>query len=173
MAGAALVVEGVFGVLHLIPAQRSAMVMHEGVSWNYTTVLNILFLIVSAMLLVRFLKTGGPAMLREMGGTAPDPNAEPHRCCIEEAVSMTSTPNGCCHAEASVATAAAPSCCHEPDPVAAPADDGSCCGSNTEDLKPVAEEASCCGMKGEAPKPACCSSNEVEEPAPHGVHRHT
>jgi uncharacterized membrane protein YraQ (UPF0718 family) len=84
MAGAALVVEGIFGVLHLIPAQRNAMVMHEAVSWNYTSVLNILFLTFSAILLVRFLKTGGPAMLREMGGAAPHPNAEPHHCCHDE-----------------------------------------------------------------------------------------
>jgi hypothetical protein len=32
--------------------------------WNYTTILDILFLILAAALVVRFLRTGGPAMLR-------------------------------------------------------------------------------------------------------------
>jgi uncharacterized protein len=68
MAGAALVVELVFGALHLIPQERNARVMEEAISWNYTTWLNIGFLIVAALLVVRFLRTGGPAMLRMMAG---------------------------------------------------------------------------------------------------------
>jgi hypothetical protein len=36
------------------------------VQWNYTTVLNILFLALSAVLVWRFLRTGGPKMLRMM-----------------------------------------------------------------------------------------------------------
>ena len=35
-------------------------------TWNYTTWLNILFLIIAAGLLWRFQTTGGPAMLRMM-----------------------------------------------------------------------------------------------------------
>jgi hypothetical protein len=35
-------------------------------AWNYTTWLNIAFLILSGVLVLRFLKTGGPAMLRMM-----------------------------------------------------------------------------------------------------------
>ena len=34
--------------------------------WNYTTVLNILFLIIATVLVIRFLRTGGPAMLKMM-----------------------------------------------------------------------------------------------------------
>jgi uncharacterized membrane protein YraQ (UPF0718 family) len=68
MAGAALVVELVFGALHLIPQERNARVMEEAISWNYTTWLNIGFLVVAALLVVRFLRTGGPAMLRMMAG---------------------------------------------------------------------------------------------------------
>ncbi|NYF90841.1 permease [Tunturiibacter empetritectus] len=67
MAVAALVVEFVFGWLHLIPQQRNARVMEEAISWNYTTWLNLGFLVVAALLVVRFLRTGGPAMLRMMG----------------------------------------------------------------------------------------------------------
>lgn len=34
--------------------------------WNYTTVLNLLFLVIAAVLVIRFLRTGGPAMLKMM-----------------------------------------------------------------------------------------------------------
>jgi ABC-type Zn2+ transport system substrate-binding protein/surface adhesin len=46
-------------------------VMTEGVSWNYTTFLNIAFLVLAAVLTLRFFRSGGMAMLRMMGG-APD-----------------------------------------------------------------------------------------------------
>jgi hypothetical protein len=104
MAGAALVVEGLFGALNLIPAHRQLMVMQESVRWNYTSVLNVVFLVVSALLLVRFLKTGGPAMLREMGGAAVDPMAGGHGCCHEEPVVVHS----CCDEHAVVVE----DCCH-------------------------------------------------------------
>jgi uncharacterized membrane protein YraQ (UPF0718 family) len=66
MAGAAFVVEGVFAVLGLIPQQRQARVVEASITWNYTTWLNIVFLVVAALLVWRFLKTGGPDMLRMM-----------------------------------------------------------------------------------------------------------
>jgi uncharacterized membrane protein YraQ (UPF0718 family) len=66
MAAAAFVVEIVFGALHLIPEQRDTRVMEEAISWNYTTWLNIGFLVVAGLLVVRFLRTDGPAMLRMM-----------------------------------------------------------------------------------------------------------
>jgi uncharacterized protein len=66
MAGAALIVELIFGAVGLIPAQRNARVVEASISWNYTTWLNIVFLILAALLVWRFLKTGGPAMLRMM-----------------------------------------------------------------------------------------------------------
>jgi uncharacterized membrane protein YraQ (UPF0718 family) len=69
MVGAGYLVELLFGVTGLIPQQRSATVMDEGISWNYTTWLNIAFLILAAVLLVRFFRTGGRDMLRMMGGS--------------------------------------------------------------------------------------------------------
>jgi hypothetical protein len=36
------------------------------VSLNYTTILNVIFLVLAAMLLIRFFRTGGPEMLRMM-----------------------------------------------------------------------------------------------------------
>jgi uncharacterized membrane protein YraQ (UPF0718 family) len=66
MAGAALLVEGVFAVLGLIPQQRQARVVEASITWNYTTWLNIVFLVVAVLLVWRFLRTGGPDMLRMM-----------------------------------------------------------------------------------------------------------
>jgi len=66
MAGAALVVDLIFGALGLIPTQRNAREIETSVAWNYTTWLNIAFLVLAGLLVWRFLKTGGPAMLRMM-----------------------------------------------------------------------------------------------------------
>ncbi|WP_225849316.1 permease [Streptomyces sp. HPF1205] len=71
MVVAGYVVELVFGGLGLVPDQADAKVPMEHVTWNYTTVLNIVFLVLAAALLVRFFRTGGRAMLGMMGG-APD-----------------------------------------------------------------------------------------------------
>ena len=70
MAAAALVVELTFGALGLIPAQRNARVVEASITWDYTTWLNIAFLILAGLLVWRFLKTGGPAMLRMMNRPA-------------------------------------------------------------------------------------------------------
>ncbi|WP_329074278.1 permease [Streptomyces niveus] len=65
---AGYVVEFVFGGLGLIPDQADAKLPTEGITWNYTTWLNIVFLTLAAVLLVRFGRTGGPTMLRMTGG---------------------------------------------------------------------------------------------------------
>jgi uncharacterized membrane protein YraQ (UPF0718 family) len=66
MVAAGLVVELVFGLLGLIPEERNARVAEASIQLNYTTVLNIVFLILAAVLVWRFLRTGGPGMLKEM-----------------------------------------------------------------------------------------------------------
>jgi len=66
MTAAALIVELIFGSLGLVPAQRNARVVEASISWNYTTWLNIVFLLLAALLVWRSLKTGGAAMLRLM-----------------------------------------------------------------------------------------------------------
>jgi hypothetical protein len=58
-----------------VPAQ--AKIPDRGVSWNYTTWLNIVFLVLAAALLIRFFRTGGLAMLRMMGGS-PDSRGHDH-----------------------------------------------------------------------------------------------
>ncbi|MFF1766650.1 permease [Streptomyces sp. NPDC058249] len=72
MVLAGYVVEFVFGGLGLIPDQADAKIPTEGVSWNYTTWLNIAFLLLAATLVWRFVRTGGAAMLRTMDGS-PEP----------------------------------------------------------------------------------------------------
>src|SRR5260370_15660426 len=63
MAGAALIVELVFGTLGLVPAERNARVVDATITWDYTSWLNIAFLILAAALIWRFFTTGGLAML--------------------------------------------------------------------------------------------------------------
>lgn len=77
MVLAAYAVEFVFGGLGLIPDQADAEIPMEGVSWNYTTWLNIVFLLIAATLVWRFVRTGGVAMLRMMGG-APEADHPGH-----------------------------------------------------------------------------------------------
>jgi uncharacterized membrane protein YraQ (UPF0718 family) len=66
MALAALGIEFLFQAAGFIPAQRNAEVIEAAVTLNYTTILNIVFLIIAALLVIRFLKTGGPEMMRMM-----------------------------------------------------------------------------------------------------------
>jgi len=66
MAAAALVVEFGFQWLGLIPHPGGAHVTELTISLNYTTILNSGFLILAALLVWRFVRTGGPAMLRVM-----------------------------------------------------------------------------------------------------------
>jgi uncharacterized membrane protein YraQ (UPF0718 family) len=68
MVLAGYVVELVFGGLGLIPSRSAAKIPDQGVSWDYTTFLNIAFLLLAAALVIRFARTGGSAMLRMMGG---------------------------------------------------------------------------------------------------------
>jgi uncharacterized membrane protein YraQ (UPF0718 family) len=75
MVAAGFVVEILFGTLGLIPTgPRSAKVVEAHVAWNYTTVLNIIFLALAALLLWRSFRTRGLAMLRMMN----KPMAEGH-----------------------------------------------------------------------------------------------
>lgn len=74
MALAALAVDLLFEVTHLVPSERHARVATLGVSWNYTTFLNLGLGVVAALLVVRFFRTGGPEMLRHMNDA---PKASP------------------------------------------------------------------------------------------------
>ncbi len=72
MSLAALAVEFIFGALHLIPQQRKAQIVEESIRWNYTTILNIVFLALAAALVIRFFRTGGPQMFKMMSSKDKD-----------------------------------------------------------------------------------------------------
>ena len=67
MVAAGLVVDLVFEGLGLVPSERNAKVEMASITWNYTTVLNIVFLLLALALVVRFVRAGGLPMLRMMG----------------------------------------------------------------------------------------------------------
>ena len=75
MVLAGIAVEVLFQAFGLVPDERNARVVEASVTWNYATILNIVFLALSAVLVVRFLRTGGPAMLRMMNAPAGLPSA--------------------------------------------------------------------------------------------------
>ncbi len=66
MAAAGYIVEFLFSALHIIPINHHITVLTKGIQWNYTSWLNILFLIISAVLVYRFVKNGGMAMISMM-----------------------------------------------------------------------------------------------------------
>jgi hypothetical protein len=99
MVIAGLLVELLFGVVGLTPTERNARVVEAHVTWNYTTILNIGFLVLAAVLLIRFLRTGGPAMLRAMDEPEPIRGSEPitgaeYRCPMHPEV-RSSDPGRC------------------------------------------------------------------------------
>ncbi len=76
MAFAGLVVGLLFNTTGFTPTNRLVTVFDTTVSWNYDTFLNIAFLLLMAVMLVRFLRTGGVAMLRMMEMPTQHPGPE-------------------------------------------------------------------------------------------------
>ena len=76
MVAAGYLVELIFGTTGLIPTGRNATVTEASISWNYTTWLNIAFLVLATILIVRFTTSGGLPMVRMMGGS---PEASEHQ----------------------------------------------------------------------------------------------
>ena len=66
MVVAGLVIGAVFQVTGLVPEHHFIAAFQTGPSWNYTTILNLVFLGAAALLGWRFLSTGGVQMLRMM-----------------------------------------------------------------------------------------------------------
>jgi hypothetical protein len=71
MVAAGYIVELLFTLLGLVPTVRDAKVGQTTIQWNYTTVLNIVAILVAVYLGYRFIRTGGMPMLKMMGGS-PD-----------------------------------------------------------------------------------------------------
>ena len=62
------VVELLFGGFGLVPDHGQAKVVAESITWNYTTWLNIIALLLTLVLIIRFIRTGGREMIQMMGG---------------------------------------------------------------------------------------------------------
>ena len=71
-------VELLFGGLGLIPNGRHAKVVEISIQWDYTTVLNIIFLLLAVGLVYRFVRTGGMPMLKMMGGSPDSDHQHEH-----------------------------------------------------------------------------------------------
>lgn len=78
MVAAAWLVELLFAGAGLVPQQHAARIAEMQVRFNYTAVLNLVLLLLGVLLLWRFLKTGGRAMLRQMQGGAAGHHAHAH-----------------------------------------------------------------------------------------------
>jgi uncharacterized membrane protein YraQ (UPF0718 family) len=68
MVAAGYLVELIFGAAGLVPTTRNATVLTAAVSWNYTTYLNIVAIILAVALVWRFFRTDGRMMLTMMHG---------------------------------------------------------------------------------------------------------
>ncbi len=66
MVSAALIVEGLFALAHLIPHGERHGFAEQGISLNYTCVLNVLFAVLAGALALIFARTGGARMMKEM-----------------------------------------------------------------------------------------------------------
>ena len=75
MALAGFLIGLLFKLLGVVPAHRAVIALQAGPSLNYTTVLNVIFLGIMALLGWRFLRTGGLEMLRMME-MPPDQHAD-------------------------------------------------------------------------------------------------
>jgi hypothetical protein len=70
MVLAGLIIGALFQLLGLVPPHQFVEAFQARPSWNYTTFLNFAALAVAVVLGWRFLRTGGPAMLRMMDAPA-------------------------------------------------------------------------------------------------------
>lgn len=66
MVAAALVVQALFALRGWIPQQHHVAAIRTAITFNYTSILDIVFGAVFVVLGIVFLRTGGPAMLRSM-----------------------------------------------------------------------------------------------------------
>ncbi len=79
MVAAALLVEGLFQALGWVPQERHTAAVDAAITFNYTTVLNIVFGAAFAVLTIVFFRTGGPDMMRMMESGEHEQGAHGHQ----------------------------------------------------------------------------------------------
>ena len=89
MVLAGYAVELLFGALGLIPSTRDAATVSASIRWDATTYLDLAFLLLAALLVVRFLRTGGPEMLRRMRSSGAEREGGPSSLERDDASSHT------------------------------------------------------------------------------------
>src|SRR5437016_11741653 len=79
MVAAGLIVEFLFQGLGLVPTERNAKVVEASLTWDYTTVLNVIFLTLAGLLVWRYFRQGGGRpMLRMMNRPTEHEHAHSH-----------------------------------------------------------------------------------------------
>ena len=73
---AGVAVDFLFRGLGLTPTARHAIALDARIALDYTSILNLIFLLVAVALVWRFLRTGGPEMLQMMNTPATTPEPE-------------------------------------------------------------------------------------------------
>ncbi|MEX3959366.1 permease [Trinickia sp. EG282A] len=79
MVVAALVVEALFQLLGWVPKERHTAVVDAAITFNYTTVLNIVFGVAFIALTILFFRTGGREMMQMMKSGEHDHRAHGHQ----------------------------------------------------------------------------------------------
>jgi len=72
MALAGFLIGGAFQLLGWVPSNHHVSVFETAPTWNYTTLLDIAFIVLMAALAWRFFTTGGPGMIRAMSHPPQD-----------------------------------------------------------------------------------------------------
>jgi uncharacterized membrane protein YraQ (UPF0718 family) len=85
MVSAALVVEALFQSLGWVPTERHTAVVNAAITFNYTTVLDIVFGVVFIALGIVFFRTGGPRMMSMMGQGEHEHGAHGHHAAHDNA----------------------------------------------------------------------------------------
>jgi uncharacterized protein len=79
MVLAGYIVQFAFGGLGLVPTTRDAKVSEMAIHWDYTSILNLVALLIAGGLMYRFVSSGAMPMLKMMGGgPTAEPENEPH-----------------------------------------------------------------------------------------------
>lgn len=78
MVVAGYAIEGLAALFRLIPPSRHAQVLQASITWNYTAILNLIFITIAVFLLIRFFKTGGKEMLKMMRSSPGAPHHAGH-----------------------------------------------------------------------------------------------
>jgi hypothetical protein len=85
MVAAGLIVEFLFQGLGIERTARNAKVIEASIAWNYTTILNIIFLSLAAVLTWRYFRYGGGwAMLKMMNEPMEEHDQKHHHCAHHE-----------------------------------------------------------------------------------------